>query len=251
MLILRLDDITEQMNWERFEEIEILCSKHNIRPILGVIPLNRDESFTGQQSRSSSYLFTKLKNLQKAGWCIAQHGTYHLYHNNYDDVLRINNKSEFSGLPYNDQLELIRLGKHHLESMGLNINMFMAPSHSFDRNTVLALNELGFKYMTDGYHWQKYQFGGICFIPQLFASFFYMSNFGIWTVCLHINTYSDKDWENIKRKIIENKDKFIMLPNLESSPMKISRHPEGSRVLKIVIKTIRNVKYKLINFKIS
>ena len=39
-ILIRIDDVAENMNWEMFEKIEILFDKHNIKPVLGVIPNN-------------------------------------------------------------------------------------------------------------------------------------------------------------------------------------------------------------------
>ena len=42
--IIRFDDITPQMSWEKFNSIESVLDKYNIRPIVGVVPNCRDES---------------------------------------------------------------------------------------------------------------------------------------------------------------------------------------------------------------
>ena len=42
-ILIRIDDVAENMNWEMFEKIEILFDKHNIKPVLGVIPNNQDK----------------------------------------------------------------------------------------------------------------------------------------------------------------------------------------------------------------
>ena len=44
-LLVRLDDIAENMNWEIMNKCEDLFLKYNIKPILGVVPNNQDPSF--------------------------------------------------------------------------------------------------------------------------------------------------------------------------------------------------------------
>ena len=41
-LLIRMDDITECMNWEIMDKCEKLFDKYNIKPVMGVIPNNQD-----------------------------------------------------------------------------------------------------------------------------------------------------------------------------------------------------------------
>ncbi len=41
-LLIRMDDIAECMNWEEMDKCERLFDKFKIKPLLGVIPMNRD-----------------------------------------------------------------------------------------------------------------------------------------------------------------------------------------------------------------
>ena len=41
-ILIRLDDIAENMNWDLMEKSELLFEKYGIKPILGVIPNNKD-----------------------------------------------------------------------------------------------------------------------------------------------------------------------------------------------------------------
>ena len=42
-IIIRIDDIAENMNCQLMEKCEELFDKYNIKPVLGVIPNNKDE----------------------------------------------------------------------------------------------------------------------------------------------------------------------------------------------------------------
>ena len=41
-LLIRMDDISENMNWKYMDKCETLFDKFNLRPLLGVIPENKD-----------------------------------------------------------------------------------------------------------------------------------------------------------------------------------------------------------------
>ena len=43
-ILIRLDDIAENMNWTLMEKCELLFDKYNIKPLLGVISNNKDQS---------------------------------------------------------------------------------------------------------------------------------------------------------------------------------------------------------------
>ena len=41
-ILIRLDDIAENMNWDLMNKSELLFEKYKIKPVLGVIPNNQD-----------------------------------------------------------------------------------------------------------------------------------------------------------------------------------------------------------------
>ena len=42
-LLIRFDDISENMKWEFMEKCEKSVDKYNIKPVLGIIPNNKDD----------------------------------------------------------------------------------------------------------------------------------------------------------------------------------------------------------------
>lgn len=59
--------------------------------------------------------------------------------------------TEFAGLTFAEQFNLIGAGKSHLESIfSKRIAGFVPPWNSFDTNTLKALEELGFQYISAG-----------------------------------------------------------------------------------------------------
>ena len=49
--LIRLDDIAENMKWEFMEEAEILFDRFDIKPVLGVIPNNKDSELLSYPKR--------------------------------------------------------------------------------------------------------------------------------------------------------------------------------------------------------
>lgn len=43
-LLIRLDDITPDMDWEKFERLAALFEQYQIHPIIGVVPDNQDKT---------------------------------------------------------------------------------------------------------------------------------------------------------------------------------------------------------------
>jgi predicted deacetylase len=60
---------------------------------------------------------------------------------------------------------MIARGKELLRKKELATDIFMAPAHSYDKNTIKALGQLGFRYVTDGYSLFPYIIGSLKFIP--------------------------------------------------------------------------------------
>ena len=74
---LRLDDACPQMNTEKWARIERILDKYKVRPIVGVIPENRDPDFVAVADEN---FWKKACEWQKKGWTIALHGLHHELH---------------------------------------------------------------------------------------------------------------------------------------------------------------------------
>ena len=44
-ILIRIDDIAENMNWNLMEKTELLFQRYDIKPVLGVVPNNKDTEF--------------------------------------------------------------------------------------------------------------------------------------------------------------------------------------------------------------
>lgn len=194
-LLIRLDDITPDMNWENFEIVRIMFDKYDIKPIIGVVPENRDSTLSVCPARTD--FWDVIRQLQEKGWIIAQHGCYHRYETKCSGILGINPFSEFAGLPYEVQYEKLAAGQEILHKEGICAKMFMAPGHTYDGNTLKALEKLGFTMVTDGYSKVPYCWKGLSFLPCTLARAKEPEK--IDTLCLHINAMTGQEFEELDR----------------------------------------------------
>ena len=142
---IRMDDITPDMDWTKFMRFKALCDKYRIRPLVGVVPDNQDPNLhLGKPSDAPGGDFWGyMRELEKEGWCIAQHGVTHIYTTKKMGCFPLNRLSEFAGTGYERQYRALERGKEILASHGISTDIFMAPAHSFDRDTIKALKKIG------------------------------------------------------------------------------------------------------------
>ena len=70
--LVRFDDICPTMNWEAWEQVENVLVSEGIRPMLAVVPDNRDENL--EFGQENEHFWSKVRDWQKMGWSIAVHG---------------------------------------------------------------------------------------------------------------------------------------------------------------------------------
>ena len=71
-ILIRIDDVCENMDWKLMKKLEVLFDKYSIKPVLGVIPNNKDEDFLSFPRNDD--FWEQLRAWQKKGWEIVQHG---------------------------------------------------------------------------------------------------------------------------------------------------------------------------------
>ncbi|HHU18172.1 MAG TPA: DUF2334 domain-containing protein [Clostridiales bacterium] len=206
-MLIRLDDASEHMDVDKWYRVELLLDKYNIRPIIGVIPNNLDQSIVEKYEHNPGF-WDLVKKWESKGWTIALHGYTHVYETDNGGINPIYNRSEFAGLPLSKQREKIRRGVNKLEMHGIFPKLFFAPSHTYDNNTLEALrlesqirvisdtvaNDIYFK---DGFHFIPQQSGKVRNLP-----------FRVITFCYHPNTMNDSDFEYLKVFLQKNLNKF-------------------------------------------
>lgn len=201
--VYRIDDVTPTMNWAQFWKYVDLFGSRGIKPLLGIVPENRDPQLMVDRENPSFWKILKqLRDEDRIE--VAQHGYQHLYQTGGYGLLGkrlgFSPQSEFVGLSYPDQVEKIRSGRAILQSHGLDTDVWMAPSHSFDRTTLGALRDCGFGAVTDGIAVFPFRSNGLVFVPQQLWS---PKSFplGVWTICLHPNTAGEQDYERVREHV--------------------------------------------------
>ena len=209
-LLIRFDDIAENMNWALMDKCERLFDRYEIKPLLGVIPINRDPELL--KFPKNDVFWEKVKDWKKKGWEITMHGCNHLYTQKSDkkDIFNYGGNSEFYGLDYFSQLKKIKNGLEEFKKRGIEIRSFFAPNHVYDKNTLLALKESNIKIIIDGYGLFPFYRDEILFIPQLFYKEIFLP-LGIQSTQIHINDWDNKNYNNFETFIEKNYNKTVNL----------------------------------------
>lgn len=203
-IAVRLDDIAPDMDWEKFDRFLKLMDQYHVKALLGVIPENRDRT-VGIGEKKEDF-FERMRELQARGYVIAMHGCYHLYTTEQGGLFPLNHLSEFAGLPFEKQTEMIRHGKEILEKEGIRTDIFMAPAHSYDADTLRALRENGFTGITDGFGKRPYRAFGLIFYPiSDRRSKTLAGGDGISTLVVHTNTLTEEEFRSYE-KIFREQD---------------------------------------------
>ena len=230
LIIIRMDDLCPTMNKDNFERYVQLFDRLKIKPLLGVVPMNRDNYL--MVSDSDEFFFERITELKNNGYSIAMHGCHHIMRD-YKGRSLVTHRttSEFSGLSLNDQIDILNRGKIELEQHGLSTDIFMPPGHSYDLNTIKALKATSFKYISDGLSTKPYDYKGIRFIPA--DSSFRLHKFGLLTLCIHSN---EDDYNRIASFIQNNADRIITFE--EAISMKTMRY-SNARVQEMIRMVMR------------
>lgn len=218
-IAVRMDDITPDMDWERFRWFEELFEQYGIKPLIGIVPMNLDENLHKEQAREDFWEY--MRELEKKGWVIALHGANHVYTTKKGGLFPLNHFSEFAGVPYKKQRQALEQADSCLKEHGIMTNIFMPPAHSFDQNTLRALIELGYTSITDGFGKQPYFDRGMKFYPISFklSSSLKKQN-GYTTMVIHANTTSQQNMEEYRNIFAKHSQKFISYEEYLKVPVK-------------------------------
>ncbi len=237
-ILIRFDDIAENMNWDLMDKCERLFEKHDIKPVVGVIPKNKDIELLSYPKREN---FWKTVNRWKSkNWEIAMHGYTHIYDmkTNKKDYFNYGGRSEFFGHSIEDQIEKIKKGLKVFEDNNIKIRVFYAPNHTYDRNTFKALKISGINEVIDGYGLIPYTEDEIKFIPQLFYKPVSLP-FGIQSTQIHLNYWNNNDYEKFESFIIKNLKKIISYDEALSKINNGVQNKIMNSLIKNILKTKR------------
>lgn len=190
--LFRMDDACHTMDKSRWQILEDLFDDFGIKPIVAVVPDNQDPKLN--VDTFDPMFWNKVRSWQDKGWAIAMHGHQHLMHYTESKlVLPFYKRSEFGGLPYEDQSEKIRQSWKLFLSQGVEPKIWIAPAHCFDLVTLKAIrDETAIRIVSDGIACNPYYEHDFFWIPQQLWELNDRRS-GLWTVCLHPNTMLDQD----------------------------------------------------------
>lgn len=207
--LVRFDDICPTLNWTIWNEIEKILVEANVKPILAVIPDNQDPQLMA--GRREERFWERAREWQAHGWTIGLHGYQHLFVTAECGIVGTHRRSEFAGLPREEQAEKLRLGCAILRQRGLDPQVWVAPAHSFDWNTVAALKTVGVRAISDGLGAAPWTHEGMLWLPQQFGKFRPMP-FGLWTVCIHVDDPPYNDVVSFREAIARFRDSTLSFP---------------------------------------
>jgi predicted deacetylase len=197
--LVRFDDICPTMNWEMWSKIERVLLDHKIKPLLAVIPDNQDEKL--RFAPPHSCFWEEVRKWQGRGWTIGLHGYQHRFVTQQAGIVGIQRRSEFAGVPPSEQDEKLLRAVEIFRSNGVQPEVWIAPAHSFDWNTVVALQKLGITTISDGLAIAPHtDFRGLFWVPQQLWRFRWRP-FGVWTVCYHHNGWTGSQFAQFLRDV--------------------------------------------------
>ena len=206
--LVRIDDICPTMNWAVWDQVESLLQRYSVKPIVAVVPDNRDPKLMVDSPRTDFWV--RVRDWRARGWTIAVHGYQHAYVTQNAGILGLNDFSEFAGLSYDDQKRKIEAALGILAKEDLHPEAWIAPGHAFDATTIKVLVENGIRIISDGFYFRPIQKLGATWIPQQLWSFRRLPA-GLWTVCLHLNSFSQAQVSRLDRDLARFRSSLVSI----------------------------------------
>lgn len=199
-ILLRFDDFCPTMNWEQWRKAKKLMDNAGVTALIGVIPDCKDPDLQIDPPKEDFWCY--IQELQTHGYTIAMHGYQHVFDIQASGIVTPKKHSEFAGHPYEVQYEKIKKGKEILLSHGIETDVFFAPAHSYDDNTLKVLAANGFKYISDGKSEKPYLRNGIICIPARSGGVPKIKSSGYFTAIMHAHEWvipqKKKSWNKFQ-----------------------------------------------------
>ncbi len=211
---LRLDDACERRDIKKWDRMEKLLDKYEIKPLVGIIPSCQDPMM--EKYDFDNEFWNKVEGWIKKGWICALHGFDHVFITDEGGINPVNRKSEFAGVPLDQQKEKIKTGIRIMNSHGLNPKVFFAPAHTFDDNTLKALKEESdIRIISDTISNKPYFEKEFTFVPQQSGRVRKLP-FNTVTFCYHPNIIDESSLKELENFIVKHKHNFKPFGLIES-----------------------------------
>jgi hypothetical protein len=218
--LLRCDDLCPTVSQTRLRRLLTLIEEFGIRPILAVVPDNRDYDL--HHSPPDPEFWDRMRALEAAGATIGLHGFQHLCMSKGRSLVPLHHHTEFAGVDEETQRQWIHAGLKILRGHGLNPRIWVAPRHGFDRITLRALSQEGIKVLSDGFAREPFARGGLTWIPQQLWAPVNKSE-GLWTICVHSNKASRSQTNHLRAFLDRHATQFTSVDRVlaEFHPAKL------------------------------
>ena len=189
-ILLRFDDACPMMNYNQWDKAISLVKKFKVNALICVVPDCKDPDLI--KGNENVHFWEEIRELQANGFTIAMHGHQHVCKSKHRGLISLRKWSEFSGLSYDEQFSSLEKGLTIMRGHGIETNIFVAPSHSYDKNTLKALKALGFKYISDGKTTKPIEKCGIVCIPCRSSGVPKIKKNGYYTAIFHPSEWDDE-----------------------------------------------------------
>ena len=206
-ILVRFDDICPTMNFRQFERAMEIMDKYGIKPLIGVIPNSKDPDLEIEPSHDEFWTF--VKSLEMKGYSIAMHGVDHVFDNHCRGNVVSRFDSEFAGHSLEKQIEKISRGKKILEMHDIHTDVFFAPGHSYDDNTLKSLSSCGFRFMSDGKSRKPYMKYGIKCLPCRSGGIPAMKFGSLHTAVLHAHEWENGGYDDFVKLIETHRNSIV------------------------------------------
>jgi predicted deacetylase len=239
--LVRFDDMCPGMNWAVWRDVEQILVGADVKPVLAVVPQNEDDKLNVHPPEER--FWDIVRGWQERGWTIGIHGYQHRYVTSEAGLVGLNPRSEFAGVPAEEQAEKLRAGVEIFRRESVRPEVWIAPAHSFDDATVEALKAQGIKAISDGFYLSPHRDEReMLWIPQQIWSFQYRP-FGLWTVCYHVNSWKANDVRAFERDVTLYRSRITSLPRVLSAPTIRRKGLRDELVSRALLGTIRTKRW--------
>lgn len=214
MYLLRLDDASKHWNRPNWQRMHDLLAAYGVKPIVAIIPHNEDRALL-QYPIDETYRDT-IRGWINEGWTPALHGYNHVYITKSGGMNPVNHRSEFAGVSLELQREKIARGVEEFkEIVGKDPEIFVAPSHTFDENTLKSLRqESNIRVISDTVANDIYYRDDFYFVPQQSGRVRRL-RMKLVTFCYHPNIETDLGFEEMEIFLKKHAPEFISFKSLE------------------------------------
>ncbi len=237
--IMRLDDAADRRDIKRWDSIEMLLDKYGIKPLIGVIPKCEDPEMCDYEIDID--FWKRVQNWIEKGYSIAMHGYQHVHMTGEgrEGINPVNKRSEFAGEPLDVQCKKIQKGVRIFREHEIEPQIFFAPSHTFDLNTIEALKlNSNIRVISDTIANSPYSQYGMTFIPQQTGRTRKMP-LSVITFCYHPNQMEEPDFQNLEKFLQQNYKHFIKIDECLSSARKKNGYDKALSYLYFKIRQYR------------